>query len=362
MAVNKENRYLISLLDSVIKEKSPDRPDGDVDLLAVMRLAERHSVANMAYSGFERLNCRLSEKGHWTECRDRAIMRDITQHFEFNEICTALSQRNIRFLPLKGFILKELYPESYMRVMSDLDILVDAENASAVRDVMVELGYAVESFGNTVHDVYHKPPVMSVEIHRELFERCDERFRRIIPDPWAIAEIAEGLRYEFAAEDCLKYLLCHALKHFDEGGTGIRTFIDLHLYLQRFGKEIDLQRLIGEFDRAGCGDACRTMLGLSEVWFGDSPHNGKTLDAESYVFGSGTYGTIANAVNNRVKNGGRAAYVLELIFPPPDKLISQYGILRKAPVLMPFVWLYRLVTKPIKNFSQNRAKLKALKK
>ena len=63
---------------------------------------------------------------------------------------TALFRRfeeaHIRYMPLKGAVLKDYYPEFGMREMADYDILIDAERAADVREIMESLGFATERY------------------------------------------------------------------------------------------------------------------------------------------------------------------------------------------------------------------------
>ena len=44
--------------------------------------------------------------------------------FELGRICGALEKAEIDFIPLKGSVLRNLYPEPWMRTSADIDILV----------------------------------------------------------------------------------------------------------------------------------------------------------------------------------------------------------------------------------------------
>ncbi len=358
MPDDKNACYLLELLNSVLRNEQPKEPDTDVSLESVMKTAQQHSVANMAYYAVEQLSCAITDENRrsWAELRDMAIMKDITQQVEYEGIVSAFKEREIRFLPVKGFILKALYPQSDMRLMSDVDILIDKENAKTACDAMISIGYEVEEYGTGAHDVYHKKPVMSAEIHRELFEDECRDYAALFPDPWAVSQEHDGC-YEMDTSSCFVYILAHALKHLDEGGTGIRTFMDIYLYYECYKSELDMDEIYGAFDGIGKGDICRDAVKLALSWFGGAPDSSiKSL--EEYVLGSGTYGSYENTI----RSTGKAKYIFRLIFPPFSRMRSQYPVLKKAPVLLPFCWLFRLVVKPFANFRQNSDKLKVLTK
>lgn len=358
-----ENEYLclLDLLNSVLKDKQPEEPDRGIDWGALLNAAEAHSAANMACYAAERLKSVPPDiMKRWREIRDKALMKDVIQHAEFEKISSALKEHGIRFIPLKGFILKALYPQSDMRLMSDIDLLIDEENAPAARGIMTSLGYECEEYGRGVHDIYYKRPVMNVEIHHELFGYEGREFAAVFSDPWVSASESGGL-WQMMPDYCFAYILAHAAKHFEEGGTGIRTIMDLWLYYNSNKDLLDADHVLSMLDAMGSGDICRRMLRLSQVWFGGEAHDRGTLETERYIFGSGAYGTYENFLNNTIERSGRGKYVRELIFPPFGRMKRQYPVLKKAPILLPFCWLYRFVTKPIVNRKQNIAKIKALR-
>ena len=85
----------------------------------------------------------------------------------------------------------------------------------------------------------------------------------------------------------------------------------------------------------------------------------------SYMLGSGTYGTLQNQVTNRLRQeaetgsgrGPRMRYVLHRVFPPLKKLQQGYPVLKRAPWLLPGVYVYRLVVKPFTRTARLRTEL-----
>ena len=58
-----------------------------------------------------------------------------------------MEKGQIWYMPLKGTVIKELYPSIGMRQMSDFDILFDKKYAENVREIMLDLGFTCEHFG-----------------------------------------------------------------------------------------------------------------------------------------------------------------------------------------------------------------------
>lgn len=352
--------YLMALLRSVLDNgKPPELPEG-ISFEEVFRVAKAHSVANTAFYAVERLEKKPSGPllSEWEQLRDMAVVKDVNQLTELELISAALSEKNIRHIPLKGSVLKELYPQTDMRTMADIDMLINEENAAAARDIMRGLGYTCEHFGYDIHDIYYKRPIMNVEIHRELFGEEGKQFGGIFAAPFSLCEPSGDMQRSFTDEYFLAYVIAHAIKHYEEGGTGIRSFMDIAVCLG--AKPVDTDRVCEILEPSGCADTARDFIRLSRIWFEGAEGGGKYDEMAEYVLSGGTYGTIRNSVGNKVREGGRAKYLFRLVFPTFRHMKQHYPILKKAPVLLPLCWLARLLTKPFINRRQNAAKLRAL--
>lgn len=359
MTDNSTEKYLITLLRCAIESRPAPEADS-AEPSEVLKLAQYHSVANLAYYAAEALDLPVALRKEWSELRDREIMHDIRQMTEFSLLCDALDKGGIRFLPLKGAILKELYPQSDYRSMSDIDILIDPENAKKVRELMLSLGYETESLEYGIHDVYTKKPSVSIEIHRALFADDGREFVPIFKDIWSHCD-ADGCFYRLQPDYFLAFLLAHGMKHYQLGGTGVRTFLDLHIYRQRH-PGLDTDAVCALFKESGSEKLCGDFLALAEMWFGNGEETPELRKMAEYVLRGGTYGTLENQVEYELQSKSKAKYILSKLFPTMSHLKQQYPVLRKAPYLVPFVWIYRLVTKPFVNWKLHKVKMKTLAK
>ena len=106
---------------------------------------------------------------------------------------------------------------------------------------------------------------------------------------------------------------------------------------------------------------CKDLVDLAQVLFGSSGQlTEKHRSMISYLVGCGTYGRLENMVDNEIKRRGRAGYLMSQLFPSRSVLCYSYPILSKAPILFPFCWVARLVTKPFTSREKTKLKLKKL--
>ena len=146
-------------------------------------------------------------------------------------------------MPLKGMLLKKLYPHPWLREMSDIDVWYDASATDKVREIMLADGFREKTKYLPNHEVYIKGEIYTVETHTDLFKNY------IHPDFHAYFH---GKTYAPCQDSPYKkqmtpneqyiYLTAHAFVHYSSAGTGLRTLLDQRIFLKRFGGELDIKR------------------------------------------------------------------------------------------------------------------------
>lgn len=77
-----------------------------------------------------------------------------------------------------------------------------------------------------------------------------------------------------------------------------------------------------------------------------------------YFFSSGTYGTTEHVVKNGVENSGKVRYFFKRAFLPMVAVRENYPVFYQHKILLPFLPLYRLMTR----WENAKAEVKALRK
>lgn len=174
-----------------------------------------------------------------------AVTNHIRMNHAFHSICKALEEAKLPYMPLKGSVLKQWYPETWMRISADIDILVHAEDHQAAVKCLVDkcdCRYLIQSN----HDVsLCFPGKIHIEVHHMLIEdTVSTAQEKVLSQVWDTACQAEGSQYRYQMSDAMFrfYHYAHMSKHIKNGGCGIRPFMDLwvmnHLVKQdRTGEE-----------------------------------------------------------------------------------------------------------------------------
>lgn len=342
--------------------------------MLLYRFSKHHFVEALTSTVLKQAGVPLPDL--WEKDMAKAVRKVILFDAERARILSFMEQRGIWYLPLKGIILKEFYPSVGMRQMSDNDILFDEAFAEQVREYMVSLGYEVISFGEGNHDVYEKEPVYNFELHRALYGAAHdnnwEQYYRDVKER-LIREEGSSYGYHMKPEDFYIYIMCHGYKHYQGGGTGIRTLLDFYVYLESLHSEMDFAYIEKECETLGLSEFEKRNRALCRKVFGDNAfaelpaeervpdtaaHTTKEiitkalsqeeLDMLQYYMTSGVYGTFDRRIENNVKkyskNGGssKLRYVIKRIFPGMETY-QYYPFFYKHKWFLPVCWLYRLL-------------------
>lgn len=293
-----------------------------MDLDAVHTLASQHTLKSATAMALESAGLR----NKWTSTAIGSAVRKAAIFSQaFSDVKTELARAEIWYLPLKGAVLKDLYPKMGMREFCDHDILFDAERADDVKAIMEGLGFTTEHFGASNHDVYHKRPVLNFEMHRSLFgsghdEKLYEYYRSV-----ESRLLGDGCEKHLGPEDFYLYFLAHEYKHYSNGGTGLRSILDTYVYLR--AEKLDMEYVAAEAEKLGIDEFEEKNRSLALHLFGGEELTEADLRMLGYVASSGTYGTVSHSVSNKLRKNGwsKPRYMLRRFLVPVSKKNADYG-------------------------------------
>ena len=356
--------YLISLLASVIKNDCPPSAPFDLNFEDLYKLASQHSVANIAYYGLAKLDPIPPSEflNHFKSSCYAAILQETQQEAEVGKLILAFEEQQIKYMPLKGYIIKHLYPEPDMRTMGDIDILVDETQLKKARDIMLALNYT-EGPPQSYHDVYYKNNV-NIELHHALVSKKAAALYAYFGTGWERARLKLGssFEYEMSLEDDYIYMIGHMAKHYQTTGLGIRYILDVWVYKRYYMNQINWNYIDNELKRAGLYDFNKRMEALSEYWFDGNSSNIFSKEIAEFVLSNTTHGSRNNkTLNILLKGKGNKSvkwlkfkYILWVLFPDMKTMAEKFPLVQKFPFVLPIFWIYR----GIETLSTNRSLIK----
>lgn len=346
------NETIIQLIGNEVCGRTLSLADdisvSDAKLFEIYNIAKAHDLAHIIGSAL--INNGLL-KGKTAENLYREQVYAILYRYEnlcyvLEKVCGVLENAKIPYIPLKGAVTKELYPQPWMRTGCDIDILVHEEDVENAAKIIAEtLGYKYTDKGK--HDIQIlSTENIYVELHFSLLEEdASPATAKVLGKVWEHAKPAEKGSFKYELDDAMFYFyhIAHMAKHFLGGGCGIRPFLDL--WLMEKNKNYATAEVAALLKKGKLADFVKVAKKLSNVWFSSEEHDEITLLMQNFILNGGSFGSKETIMlSEQQKAGGRVKYILSRIFVPYDYLKSQYPIIKKYKFLTPICEICRLFT------------------
>lgn len=285
-----------------------------------------------------------------------AIYRYNQHKHDLGLIKDAFQKNSIQFVPLKGSVIRDYYPEPWMRTSCDIDILVHEDDLEKAKGVLLQIGFTTDGARN-YHDISFFKGQTHLELHFNICE-MNKQLDQLLKDVWGYVEQYDGYEYRETNSFFAFHHVAHMAYHFLTGGCGIRPFLDLWILRKR--EDFDEKNLLELLKKCNLVSFYNEVCLLSEIWFGNKEHNATTLKMEQFILEGGVYGSSKKgAVIGIAQHGGsKFRYKWSIAFPSYIDMCNIYPKLKKHKILLPFYHIKRFFTK-VFGKSKNRTKKRA---
>ena len=335
------------------------------DPVALYRIVRRQHLSAFLWDAGSRLSDARVVNA-WEKDRDAAALKDLLLTEEKETVDRALSATGIRFLYLKGSVLKRYWGDPSFRYMGDMDFLYEGDD-EALKNALESVGYTAKIFTSrdfSHHFVFCKDTWFTLEPHYALFnsddpfaEKLTGLFDRAKPDPDLPG------RYAISEEDLYLHCLLHARRHIVNGGIGVRSFLDF-AFLFRAYPDLPERERVKTFLRAEALEQFETRVRRIATLLSDPSMTPDAEDEEelAVLFGSGLFGSVEKQFGNQLDTESkrsrfpRLRFLLKRAFPP---LLGMARRKIRAPlswIVYPFFWLRRVFRMLFSKNSRNNTK------
>lgn len=300
--------------------------------------------------------------GTWDPMFRLSALRKKHMDTERGKLISFLRENDIWYLPMKGLVLEQLYPAPHLREMCDNDILYDGDSYELVKAFMLKNDYKTEHSSKSVHvDEYRKPPYINFDLHKNFFNFSRNNLAPYYNDIKRLLIPVDEYEMKLSNEDFYVYMTAHCYKHFIDGGTGIRSFVDCYLYNKKV--EYNKDYVKAELYKLGITDFEERFSAMSDKLFSGgvpklSENENETL---LYVISSGAYGTKENYLNNKLKTTSKNSYLWSRLFPPLEWYKGHVPFCYKHRWAIPFYCVYRIFDRVLRHHKRIKNEIDIVK-
>ena len=279
----------------------------DQELSSIYHLAKAHNLSSMAGDFMSR-----------HEVMNQVILRDMAyaqsnvekQEKVMAEISKVLNEACIPFLPLKGIVIRKLYPRPWMRLSGDIDILIHPEDRPRIIEALSKIpGMQFKAFCGEDH--FTSADDVTIDMSTVLHgPSAIDNNGTLMADIWDHASPSAETPALYTLSDAMLYThaINHMARHLKTGGCGINHLMDLWVLNHRIPvdaekkstrlaliKEKHLERIAEELEK------------ISEKWFADAKIPVDT-ELEEYILSGAAHGTQKAKVSVNRKGLSKARY------------------------------------------------------
>lgn len=339
-------------------------------------IAKKHNLVSIMAQAMENMGFESDSDiwKRWLKEKNQLIYKSVLMDVEREAIQDFFEKNNIWYMLLKGMVIRKYYPAPELREMADNDILFDNKYSKEVYEFMTARGYKSDDYNKGYHDEYLKPPAYNFEMHRQLvsskerpkwYEYYKDVKSILIKDTNENRETAANSesnntsnQFYFSDNDFYVYFIVHTYKHFLNSGMGLRTVLDVYLYVSNLQEKLDFDYIEEQLKKLDAYDFEQTFRSIAFKMFDENLEDRKWWDLFdvkeqemlSYVLDAGTYGNLENSVAHKMgytkgekkKASDKVKYIFRRLFPSMDTIEEFFPFFYKHKWAIPFLYIYRI--------------------
>lgn len=361
MTYKSEFQYILHLLKCAVSDKIPPNPKENLDWEVIFKIAGKHKLHSTIFFSLQKLPVSIQQRiphlNDYFTAYQKNLILDSNRSFEIERLKSEFEKNCIDYVLLKGSVTKYLYPDTSMRVMSDIDIFYRTNLTDTARQnenivsLMAKNGYQIWA-REPLEISFYKPLTaisrnMRIEMQTALIDEGYDIWFHYLENIWdRLIQKNRSHEYVMSNEDFYIYHIIHMAKHFKNGGIGIVHVLDIWMILNSY-QNFDRSYVDCQLEKISLLQFEHTARLLADYWFEadfsiSDQYEKDTLELmETYIISGGAFGTKTQQETNRIADRNDIKVSLfKKIFPEPKIMIDYYGnSLKKYPWLLPFYYV-----------------------
>ncbi len=329
-------------------------------------MAKENAVSGTTYNAIKDIDFDEDIKKRFQREFFKYVQQDQIQNQVIIELSRVLIDSNVEHRFIKGSVVKNMYPSSYMRSRGDIDLLVNG-SLQDLKTILLGNGFEFGTNG-AMHDVFYSKGV-HIDVHNTLYKRDNFVDFTQMGEVWDCG---------YEVEYMLVYLLYHLKKHIRDGGVGLRSVIDISMYVDYHKKTLDLKQLYMYLEKTNSVEFFENLIKINDRYLGltltDSLNNKTPINDEVYknftsfiirsgvhALGSDNNKKVSQIAYNQLYSVGKTKTILNRIFLPYIQMKSMYPKIVKCRIMYPFGVLYRFFHGLIKSSKKIKIEMQMYK-
>lgn len=375
-----EQRVLLELLAGEIsgESKLSEAELKTVDCTEVLKEAKSQAVPLIAAEAAIKYREYISNYSEWENIAAAAHTLNVRTAFEEQQLNNIMGERP--FLILKGMAAASYYPKPRGRSLGDIDFLIDPSQRTEIEELLSKNGYKNWDRDHICHVVFKKGNA-HLEMHFEIagipYGKAGETVREFMSDALKNPLTAEFDGWSFPAPKDIYHgliILLHMQHHMLGEGLGLRHICDWACYLQKTENKPFWNELLDLFRKIGILTYAKVISKISSMYFHiDCPKWAEDADEElcrdvmEDILTGGNFGrkddTRAKSgmmISEHGKSGTSRGKLSNLFWTLHHSTPLMFPIVKKCPLLYPFLDCYRALLYLVKTAKGERASLAKL--
>lgn len=355
-----EVNYLISLISSTLNKRIPPNPIRFTQWRDLFYLAEYHNITNIAYYSLIGVYDQIPEvwKNRFAKVFRKWVTISSIQEKEISALREALEDEAIDYMILMDWEMKRYYPQSDVRAVDDIGILIRTGHGRDVKRLMSRLEYHHETGDENGTMVYHKSTRFQVVFYQKLFtdnRRLSPYYSKI----WKKLKSAVGYgsRYALGVDDFYIYMMTNICNTYAKGETDARHILDIFQYIKKNKDEMNRTYIDMELGKLELAKMAKCLENVGALWIGvyEGDETRQCRDVEEYIWSKGAYGRETSRqllpmidemeiwqIRDRRKK--KMTKTLRWFFPKAEQMRGRYPVVARAKALLPVFWMARLIS------------------
>lgn len=358
MSKGYEERYLMTLLSSVMNQKESPAPLRYLNWEKLFRIADYHHVAHVVHYGIIGLDEDIPQPvcQHFFDKYLESVHRIERLSSVEKQLQTIFEKREINCFFLKYSDIVKCYPVEEMCCRESVEIGLKRKDAPEVKSFFREADFE-ERYTEAPGQLYYKIPGSKVLcLNQTMF--FSKHMQKFYINFFRTLHRKSGYNHilEMNPTEMYLFFICRLTDSYARGDISLNQIIDFWVFYKAYGEVFEWPYIYEQLKKLKMAEFAEHLEYLTLRWLGTGAgiENMEIYDAmESYIFSKGAEGREISAqllplitkvadcyARNRKAEDLRR--LINWLFPDKSYMETIYPALEKMSVLLPLFWIFRL--------------------